>query len=237
MEQNNLEINAVHGGRKDTNFKIRNAENRIDIKTAQEEAFGNSIPEKELEQMERGHYKSAMELVRAKGVEAEAKTEFSNELKEKLVEKFNIDERLIKIISATGTPLDRLHKISAWVEIDDYGRKIIITLDIFTDEENKRDRADVIFQKPECGFNPKVNSEEYKETLNNVVEDIIDKFKIKTNQSRKPKTKAKGLEKNTKINTEKIIATKPTFIERKTADGKSVRRRPKKEIQETSTLH
>jgi len=222
MKQSKLEINAVHGGKRKTNFEINRAEDRMDMEVAQKEAFGDSMSEKELKTMNYEYYKNAMDLVKAKGKETEAITEFSKELKKKIAKKISIEERQIKIINAVGTPLDKYHGVSAWVEIAEQsivGGKVIITLDIFADEENRREKADVIFQKPECGFSPKVDDEEYNETLSSVAENIINKFKIKTNQLREPRAQTEELRNNAK----KIVATKPTFEEKKTKEGKPFR--------------
>ena len=135
------------------------------------------LKKNELVALEYEQFLSSMNTIRKRGDEMLATTKFSEMLTEKLANEFDLD---IKIYKTIGTVLDKYHKISAWVETVEpakSGGKIFVTLDIFTDIENKRNKADIVFRKPDCGFSPEdENNEEYNTVLEDLAKAISDKF-------------------------------------------------------------
>ncbi len=174
-KENGLENNAVLGlGR--ANKETRKIEKRIDAENAKKEAFGELNAE-DLSSLDYNSYKDSMKMIRREGDRMLARTNFSQDLKKKIAEELEIDEGLVKIYKATGTVLDKYHKVSAWVEIFGGEGRVFITMDIFTSEENKRNNADIIFKKPEKGFDQLDRDEEYLTILEDVSNSVVKKMK------------------------------------------------------------
>lgn len=175
--KNEMEHNAVLGlGR--INKETRVVEGKVDAENAKKEAFGQLSAEN-LSSLDYDSYKDSMENIRRNGDKMLAKTHFSKDLKDNVAEKLNIDIGLIKIYKATGTVLDKYHKVSAWVEVLGGEERVFVTMDIFTSEKNKRNRADIIFKKPEKGFNQLDGNDEYLAILEDVANSVVEKMKIK----------------------------------------------------------
>ncbi len=194
--ENELEKNAILGAGR-PNKEIRRKELELDTQKAKREAFGDTEEKKTLEELNFEYFQNAMESIRQRGKEMQARTKFSQDLIRKISKELEIDERLIKIYRTIGTALDEFHRISAWIELSrPTDRKLFfVTLDIFTEERNKRDRADVVFRMPKKGFNE--DNEEYQVTLEDVVERIVAKLKklgIDNKKEKKPDSEKKRVD-------------------------------------------
>lgn len=174
-----FDFNAVSGNGMNMMREQRRVERRIDKETAVKKAFGESIGEQNIKQLEYEAFLSAIKSIRSLENSTESKTRFSLDLINLLSKKLQLDRDLIKIFNTTGTPLDKYHKASAFVDIaeslTEESRVIAITLDVFTEDKNRRYCADINFKMPKLGFdNP---SEEYTYTLEDVALRIIEKFR------------------------------------------------------------
>ena len=150
---------------------------RIDAMSARERAFG-SFKKEELQQMETLYFRYIMKTIKRGGDESLSQTKFSQMLVEKINERLG---ETVKVYKACGTPLDTIHKVSAWVEFpvkNALGKNIFVTLDVYTYEDNKRDKADVIFRQPDCGLDPDdTQNEVFVAVLEEVVDRVVEKFK------------------------------------------------------------
>ncbi len=173
-EQRENGLNTTHF----ESVEILRKEKEMDADNAKREAFGE-FDKKILEQLEYENFKNAMIAIRRMGEKMMANTKFSELLREGVSRDLDIDIESVKIFKTTGTVMDKYHKISAWIEFPNvYGRLVYITLDIFTENENKRNNADIVFRKPEKGFNDS-NNDQFIATLEEVVSMVTRKAKEK----------------------------------------------------------
>ena len=170
------EKNVLLGGEVNIPEQER-VDRRVDAVSARERAFG-SFGSERLQEMERLYFRYVMKEIKESGDEALSQTKFSQTLIKEINERLG---ETVKVYKACGTPLDTMHKVSAWVEFpvkNSSGRNIFVTLDVYTYEENKRDKADVVFRQPDCGLDPDdTQNEAFVAVLQEVADKVIERFK------------------------------------------------------------
>jgi len=179
----NKETNLLLGGERQDPMsrKQRQIEKAIDGEKAREEMVGR-VDEKIMKEMEKRAFVNFVDEIRKKD-EMLAKTVFAEKLKNNLEEQFGAK---VKIHTVVGTVLDSHFKVSALVTISVSGAPrgmIFVSIDTYTENDNKRKGADVLIRKPECGFDNE-GSDQFLAVLTEATDDIVAKIQARMEKYR-----------------------------------------------------
>ncbi|OGY43735.1 MAG: hypothetical protein A3B89_02710 [Candidatus Buchananbacteria bacterium RIFCSPHIGHO2_02_FULL_40_13] len=155
---------------------------------AESEIFGEVIRPVEFENWREGHNymtrNEALRLVQESqpGNPSDPEPRFANDLQATIVERvYPNDYNRVRFFTAVGSPLDYLHHIDAFFEIDDGDFTYTITIDLKTHPVEKPAtlKTDILLIYPTEGLDPNIDKEDYQSLIARTAQEIIEIFQEK----------------------------------------------------------
>lgn len=105
---------------------------------------------------------------------------FANDLHAHLAEKIGLEDYSeLKLYTAVGSQLDYWHGIDGFFEFKHEGKTIRVTIDVTSNPQKDKTKADVLLYIPAEGLDPKLDKVKYSSKIGEAADDILHCLEIK----------------------------------------------------------